>query len=464
MRMRAGQPLRRLAVREEPMKNFVLRGNLCTSRTKDSLSWIPHGYVVCEDGRSAGMFAELPERFRQWPLLDWGDCLILPGLVDLHIHAPQYAFRGTGMDLELLEWLNERAFPEEARYQDLDYAREAYGIFAENMKFSATARACIFATRHREATELLMDLMEATGLRTMVGKVNMDRNCPENLREGMEESIDETRRWLSDIEGKYDHTEPILTPRFIPACSDAVMRGLGDIRRETGLAVQSHLSENQDEAAWVRELCPWAGCYGEAYDGFGMFGGSCASGSPAGKGGSCAPGGSAGKGSPTVMAHCVWPSGEETKLIKERGVFVAHCPQSNTNLCSGIAPVREYLEEGISVGLGTDVAAGCGESIFRAMADAIQVSKLRWKLAEGAGRPLTLEEAFFLGTKGGGAFFGKAGSLEAGYDFDALVVDDRSLSRPGGLSLRERLERVVYLAEGQSLRAKYVEGREIFVR
>ena len=126
--------------------------------------------------------------------------------------------------------------------------------------------------------------------------------------------------------------------------------------------------------------------------------------------------------------------------------------------------MREYLEEGISVGLGTDVAAGCGESIFRAMADAIQVSKLRWKLAEGAGRPLTLEEAFFLGTKGGGAFFGKAGSLEAGYDFDAIVVDDRSLSRPGGLSLRERLERVVYLAEGQSLRAKYVEGREIFVR
>ncbi len=425
------------------MKNFVLRGNLCTSRTRNCFQWVPHGYLVCEEGRSAGMFAELPERFADYPLQDWGDCLILPGLVDLHIHAPQYAFRGTGMDLELLEWLNERAFPEEERYADLEYAREAYGIFAENMKASATTRACIFATRHRQATELLMDLMEATGLGTMVGKVNMDRNCPDGLREGTEESLQETERWLEEIEGRYERTEPILTPRFIPACSDAVMRGLGRLQRDSGLPVQSHLSENQEEAAWVRELCPWAGCYGEAYEGFGLFGGD---------------------GQRTVMAHCVWPTAEETALLRARGVFVAHCPQSNTNLCSGIAPVREYLDMGVRVGLGTDVAAGCGESIFRAMADAVQVSKLRFKLAEGAGRPLTLEEAFFLGTKGGGAFFGKVGSLEAGYEMDAVVVDDRGLARPGGLTLRERLERVVYLSGPEHIRAKYVRGREIFVR
>ena len=429
------------------MKNFVLRGNLCTSRTKDRLECIPHGYLVCEGGTSAGMFEELPERFADYPIQDWGDCLILPGLVDLHIHAPQYAFRGTGMDRELLEWLNERAFPEEARYKDLEYAAEAYGIFAENMRASATTRACIFATRHREATELLMDLMEGTGLKTMVGKVNMDRNCPEGLREEGEESLAETRRWIREIKGRYERTDPILTPRFIPACSDAVMRGLGEIQRETGLPVQSHLSENEDEAAWVKELCPWAGCYGEAYDRFGMFGES-------------APG----AGPRTVMAHCVWPAEEEAALLKARGVFVAHCPQSNTNLCSGIAPVREYLDAGIRVGLGTDVAAGCGESVFRAMADAVQVSKLRFKLVGGAGRPLTSAEAFFLGTKGGGAFFGKVGSLEAGYAFDVIVADDRNLARPGGLSVEERLERLIYLSGPEHLRAKYVEGREIFVR
>ena len=123
------------------------------------------------------------------------------------------------MDLELLEWLNTRTFPEESKYSDMEYAKRAYTIFAENMKHSATTRACIFATIHREATELLMDLMEETGLKTMVGKVNMDRNSPDILAEETEESLRETRQWLADIKGRYRNTVPILTPRFIPTLS-----------------------------------------------------------------------------------------------------------------------------------------------------------------------------------------------------------------------------------------------------
>lgn len=422
-------------------KDFVLKGNICYSRDVRTLKIVEQGYLVCVDGESAGVYKELPGMYAELPLKDYGDRMIVPGLSDLHIHAPQYSFRGLGMDLELLEWLNTRTFPEEAKYIDKEYAEKAYSIFAENMKGSATTRACIFATLHREATEVLMDLMEETGIKSMVGKVNMDRNSPDILvEEGPEASAGETVRWLEDIEGRYQNTKPILTPRFIPTCSDRLMERLKEIQAQYDLPVQSHLSENQGEISWVRELCPWSEFYGDAYDHFGLFG----------------------NGVKTIMAHCVWPSEEEAQRISENGVFVAHCPQSNTNLSSGIAPVRMYLDRGIRVGLGTDVAGGAGESVFRAMADAIQVSKLRWRLVDDTQKPLTAEEAFYMGTMGGGAFFGKVGSFEQGYEFDAVVLDDSGLKHPQPLGIKDRLERFIYLSDERHLSAKYVSGVQVF--
>lgn len=423
------------------MNDFVLKGHICYSRNSRELVTMESGCLVCIDGKSAGVYETLPEKYALLPLKDWGDCLIIPGLIDLHLHAPQYTFRGLGMDMELLDWLNTNTFPEEAKYKDLSYAKKAYSIFADRMKHSATTRACIFGTLHRESTKILMDLMEETGLKTMVGKVNMDRNSPDFLREeSAEASARETVRWLEEIKGRYQNTQPILTPRFIPSCSDELMEKLRGIQAEYGIAVQSHLSENQGEIRWVQELCPWSRYYGDAYDHFGLFGGPVK----------------------TIMAHCVWCGEEEKNRMKEQGVYIAHCPQSNTNLASGIAPVREYLDRGMNMGLGTDVAGGSSESIFRAMADAIQVSKLRWRLVDESKKPLTVQEAFYLGTKGGGSFFGKVGSFEEGYEFDAVVLDDSELKHPQPLTLMERLERMVYLSDERHIAAKYAAGGQIF--
>lgn len=421
-------------------RNFVLKGNLCYSLDQTTLRVVEHGYLVCENGKSAGVYEELPEAYQGYPVIDHGDDIIIPGLVDLHIHAPQYAFRGLGMDLELLDWLNTNTFPQEAKYQDLDYAKEAYGIFAEQMKKSATTRACIFGTIHKESTEILMDLMEETGLVTMVGKVNMDRNSPDYLVEqSSERSALDTLSWLEEISGRYERTMPIITPRFIPSCTDELMQRLKVIQEHYQLPVQSHLSENPGEVSWVKELCPESEFYGDAYDRFGLFGGDCK----------------------TVMAHCVHSGEEERKRMKERGVFAAHCPQSNTDLASGIAPVRKFLEEGIQVGLGSDVAGGFTESIFRAMADAIQVSKLYWRLVDQEVKPLTVEEAFYLATMGGGAFFGQVGSFEAGYELDAVVLDDSGLPHPQLLSVKERLERFIYISDDRHIAGKYVAGRRV---
>lgn len=422
-------------------RNFVAKGNICYSAEDMSLRVVKRGYLVCQDGKSAGVYEELPADYQEYPVEDYGDQILIPGLVDLHVHAPQYAFRGLGMDLELLEWLNTNTFPEEAKYADLEYAKKAYGIFTEQMRVSATARACIFATVHNPATEILMDQLENTGLVTMVGKVNMDRNSPDYLaEEGAEQSAAATVNWLEHIAGRYERTKPILTPRFIPTCSDDLMRRLKEIQTTYQLPMQSHLSENPGEISWVQELCPESEFYGDAYDQFGLFGGDCK----------------------TIMAHCVYSDERERERMKERGVFVAHCPQSNTNLASGIAPVRKFLEEGISVGLGSDVAGGHTESIFRAMADAVQVSKLYWRLVDQKDSPLTMEEAFYLATRGGGAFFGKVGSFDTGYEFDMLVLDDSSLPHPQELDVKDRLERFVYLSDERHIAGKYVAGRKLW--
>ena len=148
-------------------------------------------------------------------------------------------------------------------------------------------------------------------------------------------------------------------------------------------------------------------------------------------------------------------------MMLERGTFVAHCPQSNSDLASGIAPIRQYLNRGIQVGLGSDVAGGHSYSIFEEMKEAIQVSKLRWRLVDQSLEPLTVQEAFYLGTKGGGAFFGKVGSLEDGYRFDAVVMDDSAIKYPRQLSIEERMERLIYLAEKSHVYAKYIDGRKV---
>lgn len=418
--------------------SFVLKGNVCYSVSPQEVSCTAGGYLVCVEGKSAGVFAELPERFAALPVIDCGDQLIVPGMSDIHVHAPQYAFRGLGMDLELLDWLNTQTFPEEARYADLAYAGRAYSIFADDLRRSATTRAVVFGTLHVPATELLMDQLEVTGLITYVGKVNMDRNSPDDLVETSEQSAEATRAWIADVAGRYERTRPIITPRFTPSVTDDLMAELSRIRAEFDLPVQSHLSENLSEVDWVHELCPWASCYGDAYDHFGMLG-------PA-----------------TVMAHCVYSDDEETELLRRTGTYVAHCPQSNAQLASGIAPIRRYLDLGMNVGLGTDVAGGADLSMFRCMADAVAVSKLRWRLVDQELSPLSTQEALWLATVGGGSFFGKVGSFAEGYELDALVLDDSGIRTPRELSVWERVERYVYLAEeGGRVSRKFVAGREV---
>ena len=437
--------------------SFFLKGDICWSSSPSTLETAENSFLLCKDGKSGGVFKEIPEAYAHLPVKNHAGMLIMPGLTDLHTHASQFAFRGLGMDMELLEWLNTNTFPEETKYQDLDYAREAYGRFVEDIKKGPNTRLCVFATVHVPGTLLLMDLLEESGLVSLVGKVSMDRNCPDYIIEtdaaGESFAASTVEEWLEACfkrqkEGLYKNTAPILCTRFIPCCTDELMKSLAKMQREFGLPLQSHLSENLKEIAWVKELYPGIESYTSTYADLGSLDG------------------------PSIMAHCVWLDEKEMDLLAEKGVYIAHSPQSNINLYSGIAPVRRLMEKGIPLGLGSDVAGGVHTSIFRAMSDAIQASKLRRCFASQAPnapeeRALSLEEAFYLGTAGGGSFFGKlgnaglgpAGSFEEGWDLDALIIDDSSLGN--SLSIRDRLERVVYLSDDRHIIGKYARGLPI---
>ena len=419
---------------------FALRGNLLYTSSPEKLVSLPGHYLVCENGKVAGLFSELPERFAGIRVQDCGDALIIPGFVDLHMHAPQYAVRGLGMDGQLLKWLDSLVFPEEARYVNLAYAEKAYRIFAEDLKKSSITRACIFGTIHADATLLLMQLLEETGMVAAVGKVNMDMNCPDYYGESTIGSIGETEHWIIDSQERFSSVFPILTPRFAPVCSPELMAKLADLQQKYALPLQSHLSENRAEGQWVQSLFPESRFYADVYDRYGIFGSH----------------------GPTVMAHCVYSSPDEVALMKERGVFIAHCPQSNVNLASGIAPARSYLDDHLRMGLGSDISGGFSLSGFRAISDAIQMSKLYWCLQDTDKKPLSFCEAFYLATKGGGDFFGRVGSFEEGYAFDTLVLDDAFLSSPEELDCVSRLERLVYLADQRCMRRKYVSGVKVW--
>ena len=276
---------------------------------------------------------------------------------------------------------------------------------------TTTTRAVMFSTIHRPATELLMSLLYQKGFAAYVGKVNMDRNSMDGLIETARESIHETEQWLLDCQGLYGSVKPIITPRYVPTCSGSLLEGLGNLAVRYKVPVQSHLSEGLDEIKWVNELEPGLQCYAEAYDRHGLLGSEV----------------------PAVMAHCVFPNQAEMKLMAERNVMVAHCPECNM-FAANIAPIREYMDNGIAVGLGTDMAGVGRLEMFQVIKHAILASRVRWGATERAGNPdapmkgLSWAEAFYLATKGGGSLWGNAGSFEPGYLFDAVVLDDTSIA------------------------------------
>mgnify|MGYP002525813974 CR=1 FL=1 len=415
----------------------IYHANIIYTPQSNHFEVIPHGYVAVNDGKVEGVFKKLPQHLSDHPITDWGDRLLIPAMNDMHVHAPKYRNQGIAMDVELLPWLQNYTFPEEMKYADTAYAERMYRRFVHDLWRFGTMRVVAFASIHLDSTRLLMHLLEKAGMGGRVGKVNMNRNCPKGLQESVDDAVRACNILVEEFEREDALVRPIVTPRFIPSCTPEMLQACGEMARRHHLPVQSHLSENHGEITLVKELEPESRHYADAYDRYGLFGQT-----------------------PTVMAHCVWTDGEEMELLRQRGVMVAHCPTSNLNLASGAAPIRRFLNAGIPVGLGSDVSGGHDFSIFRMMVYAVQVSKIHYQRDKSC-TFLTLAEAFWMATKSAGRFFGKVGSFEPGYDFDALVIDDSELQIDEDYSLLQRLERFVYIGDDRHIAARYCQGRLI---
>lgn len=420
------------------MINPIFKGDIIYTPTKDKFSIYEDSYLVVVGGKVKGIYRELDNFYKDYEIKDFTGKMIIPGFIDLHLHAPQYPNRGLGLDKELIPWLNTYTFPEESRYHNLDYSEKVFKKFINELWSVGTTRSVVFSTIFKESTKILLDMFIKSGLGAFVGKVNMDMNTPQSLKEDTDESLNDTEEILIEYMSKSNLVKPIITPRFIPTCSKELLGSLGKLAKKYNVPVQSHLNENTGEVIWVKELFPDSKNYASIYDDFELFGQT-----------------------PTIMAHCIFNNEDEIKLMAENQVFIAHCPYSNFNLSSGIMPARKYLDAGIPIGLASDISGGHSLSIPQIMVAAIEGSKIVWLRSDKKLAPLTISEAFYLGTKGGGKFFGNVGSFEEGYDFDALVIDDSSLECGKNLSTLERLQRYIYIGDDRNIIARYVQGKEV---
>ncbi len=410
----------------------IFKGTIINPKSFWETEVLERGYIVTENGRITEVLSVLPEKYKNQKVTDFGDSLILPGFCDLHLHASQFYQRGIGMDVMLLDWLETYTFPQESNFQSMEYATKAYDAFTEELIRHGTLHASIFATVHEQATSYLLKLLNDKKISALVGKVNMDRNCPDFIREDTQKSKEETERFI--LQNKdFTYAKPIITPRFVPSCTDELMEQLGKIAEKYAVPVQSHLCESHAEIAFIKNLYPKSSNYTEIYKNHGLM--------PHGR---------------TIMAHCIYLSEDEINLMIETETIAVHCPDSNINVSSGIMPVLELEARGVNLALGSDIGGGHNLPMYKCMAKAIQSSKI-YAMHQGEQGCLTIENALYMATRAGEKIFQNTGAMEKGYRFNAIVLDDSQIPSLE-ISPLQRLERFCYIGDDRQIAARFVDA------
>ncbi|KAG0244386.1 hypothetical protein B0O80DRAFT_448968 [Mortierella sp. GBAus27b] len=373
------------------------------------------------------------------------DQFVIPGFIDTHIHAPQYAFCGNGHDLPLLEWLDRYTFPVESKFTNRDHARKIYTKSVARALRNGTTTACWFATIHLEACKELVSIIQEQGQRAYVGKVNMNQNSPDFLIETTDSSVKDTRAFIEHVKqvnSQLDHAPlvtPIITPRFAISCTSDLLSQLGQLAKEYNLPIQSHLCENMNEIGFTMSLFPQSVNYTEVYNDHGLL------------------------NNRTIMAHCVHMKEEELELMKQKNAGISHCANSNLNLKSGLAEVRKMLDKDIKVGLGTDVAGGYSPSILEALRASRSVS-----VARDVDTTLLVSELFYLATMGGARVMelqDTIGNFEVGKEFDAILVNTTADNSPVDVfdhdDVESKFEKYLFVGDDRNHEKIYVQGKEV---
>jgi guanine deaminase len=408
------------------------------------------------EGASAAASATAEKLARSGNLVTLGPKqYVLPGMVDLHVHAPQWPQLGEALDLPLEDWLQKFTFPLEARYADTAFARQVYESLVANLLANGTTTAMYFATLHLEATKALADVCLRRSQRALIGRVAMDNpdQCPDFYRDGSAEVAErETREFITyvrSLRGSQGLIYPVITPRFIPSCTDNLLDRLGRLARETRCHVQTHCSESDWQHQYVLDR------YGRtdtaALDSFGLL------------------------SRRTVLAHGNFVEDADVAVIRERGAGIAHCPLSNVYFSDAVFPLRRILDAGVHVGLGTDIAGGASPSVLENARHAVINSRLleagvnpRLKRADRRqpGSRIDALTAFWLATTGGGiALDLPVGLFAPGYQFDACVLDTgaphSNLQVANTDSPETVLQKMIYGASRANISQVWVANRQV---
>lgn len=386
---------------------------------------------VAECGPATALLAKLPAGT---PLADHRGKLILPGFVDTHVHYPQTDIIASHGE-QLLEWLEKYTFPAERRFADPAHAAEVAGFFCDELLRNGTTTAAAFATVHPASVEALFEAAQQRRMRLITGKVLMDRNCPDFLRDTAETGYADSQALIERWHNR-DRLLYAITPRFAPTSTPAQMALAGRLFREhPGVFLQSHLAENRAEVAWVAQLHPEARSYLDVYERAGQL------------------------GMRAVFAHCLWLDDTDRLRMAERGAAMSFCPTSNLFLGSGLFDLRRARALGVRVGLGTDVGGGTSLSMLQTLNEAYKVLQL-------GGQSLSAASGFHLATLGGAHSLyldDRIGNFAPGKEADFVVLDPRAtplLARRSAAcaTLEERLFVLMMLGDDRAVAATYVMG------
>lgn len=379
----------------------------------------------------------------------------IPGLVDLHIHAPQWPQLGKALHLPLEDWLQNCTFPLEAKYADVQFARVIYDSLVKSLLANGTTSAVYFATVHEAATNLLADICLAEGQRAWVGRVAMDNHsqCPDYYRD------ESTAQGLADSESSIAYVrampgnshalvKPIITPRFIPSCTDEMLSGLGDLAQQYQCHIQTHCSESDWEHQYVIDRLGVTDT--AALSDFGLL------------------------TRHTVLAHSNFIDHSDMTLIHASGAGIAHCPLSNQYFAGAVFPLRAALNKGVRVGLGTDISGGPSASQFDSCRHVVGTSRMLESgvdadiEASERGVPDTrvdFLEAFYLATVGGAKVLDeRVGQFQVGYKFDVLQIDASApdsnlLYFPDVDTLQDLFQKTLYAATRSNIAQVWVSGQ-----
>ncbi|MFU8646024.1 guanine deaminase [Lysinibacillus sp. RSDA_15] len=384
----------------------------------------------------------------------------LPGFVDLHVHAPQWAQSGTALDIPLYDWLNTYTFPIESKFSDLAFAQEVYEDLVSTLLANGTTTSLYFATVHKEASILLAKICAEKGQRGLVGKVVMDdpEQNPHFYRDATTQTaLADTEAFILAVKDLAKTTKqgvyPVVTPRFIPSCTDNALKGLGELAAKYNTHIQSHCSESDWEHGYVKERFHKNDA--EALHDFGLL------------------------GEKSVMAHCNFLSDDDARLFAETGTAIGHCPISNAYFANSVIPIARFHALGVDIGLGSDISGGFSPSLFENARQAVMSSRMLEDgvdtaiVANKRGVPnsrITINEAFYLATAGGGESLSlPIGRLQENYTWDVQIIDTKIHSAKLPIfdsqeALHDIFQKIMYLVRPENIREVWVQGNKVHSR